>query len=135
MRKNFIYGILTVLVAVIAFPSKAQYMPVVFDKQYGEGGTIAAVAQKDGGEIIMAASDRNQFRIAWLDPMGNIEASRPIAGYVDIRVLRPLTDGSVLIAGQSGVKRNRIRNSVSLCGRMTIIAPDGRFIRDVYVGG
>ena len=136
MKLKFIGSSLLLVLLTMTLTVHAQYMPVVFDKGYGEGGNIVKVTQTPDGNIVMASRDNNQIRIVWLDRMGNVKSSHLIQGFVEVSELTPLSvNGQVLIAGQSGVQRNRIRNNISLCGRATVINPEGTLVRDIYVGG
>lgn len=135
MKMKFIVIYLSLMLLAMAVPVRAQYMPVVFDKTFGDGGSIVKIAQTDHGNIVMASRDKNRIRIAWMDRMGNITASRMVQGFVEVSELTPLSDGRVLVAGQSGVQRNRIRGGVSLCGRVAVLNTEGVVSRDIYVGG
>lgn len=135
MKLKFIGSSLLTVLLMTTISVRAQYMPVVFDKNYGESDNIVKVTQTFDGNIIMASRDKNQVRIALLDRIGNVKASYVLQGFVEVNELTPLPAGKVLIAGQSGVQRNRIRGGISLCGRAVVMNPDGTLVRDIYVGG
>ena len=135
MKLKIIGSSLLWILLTMAFPVRAQFMPVVFDKGYGENGNIVKVTQTEDGNIVMANRNNNQICITWLDRMGNVKSSHLIQGFVEVNELTPLPQGEVLVAGQSGVQRNRVRRNISLCGRAVILTPEGVPTRDIYVGG
>lgn len=138
MKLKFSTVLLVVAVAMTLLGGsqsvQAQYMPVVFDQVYSDGGNIVKITQSMNGDLVMVLRDKNKMRLACLDRVGHIKTSRLLTGFTEVSELTALPGGHVLVAGQSGVQRNRMRNSISLCGRVVIFDKEGTILRDIYVG-
>ncbi len=136
MRKTSIHKILILFLLGVGFSShiSAQFMPVVFDKKYGEKNKIQLVATLEGDEVAMVGQEAQAFNITWIDREGDVVFTLPLTGFTSVNQLTELGDDQVLVVGQSTVVNKKDRKDVTLCGRAVILSRAGRIITNLYAG-
>ena len=67
MKKTRIHGvwILFLLSVVTCLQVKAQYMPVVFDKVYGDKNQIQLVCPLPGDEVALVGKEGQKYNLTW----------------------------------------------------------------------
>lgn len=113
----------------------AQYMPVVFDKKYGENNKIEQVCSLAGDEVAMVGKEGSKFNLTWIDREGEVVFSMPLAGFATVNQLTELDDNRLLIVGQSAVvNKLKDRKDLTLSGRAVIMNRSGNTITNIYAG-
>lgn len=126
--------ILLLLSTIAASHVCAQYMPVVFDKKYGDNNKVEQVCLLQGDEVAMIGKDGSKFNITWVDRKGEVVFSLPLAGFTKVNQLTELPGNRLLIAGQSTVLNKKDRKDVTLCGRAIVLNRSGVVGTNMYVG-
>lgn len=136
MRKTSIHKILILFLLGVGFSShiSAQFMPVVFDKKYGEKNKIQLVATLEGDEVAMIGQEGQAYNVTWIDREGDVVFTLPLTGFTSVNQLTELDDNQVLVVGQSSVVNKKDRKDVTLCGRAVILSRAGRIITNIYAG-
>ena len=126
---------LFVLGLIAAAQVYAQYMPVVFDKKYGDNNKVELVCPLSGDEIAMVGKEGQKFNLTWVDRNGEVVFSMPLAGFSTVNQLTKLDDNSLLIAGQSAVvNKLKDKQGVTLSGRLVIMNRSGNTVTNIYTG-
>ena len=113
----------------------AQYMPVVFDKKYGDNNKIELVCPLLGDEVAMVGKEGQKFNLTWVDREGEVVFSMPLTGFASVNQLTELDDNRLLIVGQSAVvSKLKDKKDITLCGRVVIMNRSGNTVTNVYAG-
>lgn len=113
----------------------AQYMPVVFDKKYGENNKIDRVCPLSGDEVAMIGKEGQKIMLTWIDREGEVVFSTTLSGFTIVNQLTELDDNRLLIVGQSNVvTKLKEMKDVTLCGRAVIVNRSGNTVANVYAG-
>lgn len=131
-----IYTLLAVMFLGLAAvgPIRAQYLPVVFDRQYSDASQFGKLCSMAGDEVVMAGQQNGKMVLVWLDREGNPVLSRPMDGFTGINAVVPAGDDQVLVVGQARVPGDKSHRHPELTGCAAIISRDGRVKSSVYVG-
>lgn len=137
MKKINIHRALAVLVLSLITTAHvfAQYMPVVFDKKYGESNKIDHVCSLLGDEVAMVGKEGQKFNLTWVDREGDVVFSMPLAGFTSVNQLTEIDGNRLLIVGQSAiVNKVKDKKDMTLCGRAVIMNRSGNTVTNVYAG-
>ena len=87
MKKTRIHRvwILFLLGIMACLQVRAQYMPVVFDKKYGDKNQIQLVCPLAGDEVAMVGKEGQKYNLTWIGREGEVLFSLPLAGYISER--------------------------------------------------
>ena len=137
MKKTRIHGvwILFLLSVVTCLQVKAQYMPVVFDKVYGDKNQIQLVCPLPGDEVALVGKEGQKYNLTWVEREGDVVFSLPLTGFTAVNEIAELDNNRVLVVGQStmpNVKGKKDR--ITLCGRIAVVERNGRIVTDIYAG-
>lgn len=138
MKRIKIYGLLLFLLlsgGAVVEQAAAQYMPVVFDKRYGEESRFGLVCPVGGDEVVMAGTQNGRPVIVWLDREGNAVLSRPMEDFTQVNSVEPAGEGRVLVIGQARQVAGKSRRGSVPAGCATIIDRTGKALGNVYAGG
>lgn len=136
MKNSSIHKILMLFLlgAIATSQIYAQYMPVVFDKKYGENNKIQLITSLAGDEVVAVGKEGPVFNISWIDREGEVVFSLPLAGFTSVNQLTEISDDHVLLVGQSNVVNKKDRKDISVCGRAVIVNRAGRIVTNLYAG-
>ena len=137
MKKIRIHRSLALLVVCLIASAQlyAQYMPVVFDKKYGESNKVEHVASLAGDEVAMVGKEGQKYNLTWVDREGDVVFSMPLAGFTSVNQLTELDNNRVLIVGQSAVvNKVKDKKDVAACGRVVIMNRGGNTETNIYAG-
>lgn len=138
MKRIKIYGLLLFLLlsgGAAVERAAAQYMPVVFDRCYGEGSRFGQVCPVDGDEVVMAGTENGRPVIVWLDRTGNAVLSLLMENFTQVNSVVPAGVGRVLVIGQARQVADKSRRDAAVAGCATIIDRTGKALGNVYAGG
>lgn len=132
-----IYGSLLICALLIGFSIntlKAQYMPVVFDRTYGENIDYQHLCPVADGEAVLVGTDNNKTTVTWVKREGDTRFSRSLpTGFISVNNVYYAGNNKVLIIGQSNVN-SKGKRSAQISGRALIIDNKGEISTDVYLG-
>ncbi|NDV84136.1 Calx-beta domain-containing protein [Bacteroides sp. 51] len=137
MKRTNIHRALAVFVLGLVATAQvyAQYMPVVFDKKYGDNNKIEHVCPLVGDEVAMVGKEGQKFNLTWVDREGEVVFSMPLTGFASVNQLTELDDNRLLIVGQSAVvNKVKDKKDITLCGRVVIMNRSGNTVTNVYAG-
>ena len=80
---------------------KAQYMPVVFDKVYGDKNQIQLVCPLPGDEVAIVGKESQKYNLTWIEREGNVVFSLSLMGFTVVNEIVELDNNRVLVVGQS----------------------------------
>lgn len=133
-----LYATLAVLVLLSVHPAlkvQAQYMPVVYDRTYGEGITYQYTCPVTNGEVALVGNENGATTITWIDREGKAVASHTLAqGFLNVNNAYHIGNKKLLILGQSQDWQTKKKKNKDGCGRFIITNDAGEILRDVYVG-
>lgn len=113
----------------------AQYMPVVFDKKYGDNNKIEHICSLVGDEVAVVGKEGQKLNLTWVGREGEVVFSLPLTGFTSVNQLTELDDNRLLIVGQSAiVHKLKDKKDITLCGRAVIINRSGSTVTNVYAG-
>ena len=138
MKKTRIHRvwILFLLGIMACLQVRAQYMPVVFDKKYGDKNQIQLVCPLAGDEVAMVGKEGQKYNLTWIGREGEVLFSLPLAGFTAVNELTELEDNRILLVGQSAVMNTKGRkDNVTLSGRAVILDRSGHIVTNIYAGG
>lgn len=138
MKKIRIYSLLSTLMLLCSAAHQqahGQYMPVVFDKYYGQESQLKLMCPLEGDEIVVAGTENDRPTLVWLDRVGNALLSHPLDNFTQINALVPAGPGRVLVVGQARVVADKSRRTGAPTGCATIIERTGKTQGNLYVGG
>ena len=80
MKKTRIHRvwILFLLSVITCLQVKAQYMPVVFDKVYGDKNQIQLVCPLSGDEVALVGKEGQKYNLTWVEREGDVVFSLPL---------------------------------------------------------
>ena len=89
MKKTRIHRvwILFLLGIMACLQVRAQYMPVVFDKKYGDKNQIQLVCPLAGDEVAMVGKEGQKYNLTWIGREGEVLFSLPLAGFTAVNEL------------------------------------------------
>lgn len=132
-----LYATLVVLVLLSVYPLvniQAQYMPVVYDKTYGEGIAYQYTCPVINGEVALIGSNDGVTTVTWIDRNGKAVSSRTLAkGFESVNNTYHVGNRKLLILGQSRDWLSKKKNKDSY-GRFIITDETGEILKDVIVG-
>ena len=137
MKKTRIHRvwILFLLSVITCLQVKAQYMPVVFDKVYGDKNQIQLVCPLPGDEVALVGKEGQKYNLTWVEREGDVVFSLPLTGFTAVNEIVELDNSQVLVVGQSSVPNVKgKKDKITLCGRIVVINRGGRIVTDIYAG-
>lgn len=136
MKKVSIHKILLLLLLGVISSSSvyAQYMPVVFDKVYGNKNKIHLVTSLGSDEVAMVGKEGQNHTITWIDREGEVVFTIPLAGFTSVNQLSELDNGCILLVGQSNSSAKKDRKDITLCGRALVLDRSGKAVTNIYAG-
>lgn len=116
------------------YQAKAQYMPVVFDRTYGDDVSYEHVCPLTGGEVALVACKDDVTTITWVKSTGEVVFSRTLPqSFTAVNNVNYTKDGNLLILGQSKNWISKKKNK-EILGRAIVTDPSGNTLLDIYVG-
>ena len=137
MKKTRIHRvwILFLLSVITCLQVKAQYMPVVFDKVYGDKNQIQLVCPLPGDEVALVGKEGQKYNLTWVEREGDVVFSLPLTGFTAVNEIVELDNSRVLVVGQSSVPNVKgKKDKITLCGRIVVINRGGRIVTDINPG-
>lgn len=113
---------------------KAQYMPVVFDKQYGEGNQIETVCPLSGDGAALLIKEGTRYNLTRIGREGDVIFSLALVGFTEVNAISPMDGDKIMIVGQSSVKNSRKYRNITLSGRLLIVDGKGAVDTDICTG-
>lgn len=137
MKNTRIHGVcLFLLITMICSQVRAQYMPVIFDKKYGDKNQIQQICSLSDDEVAMIGKEGQKYNLTWVGRAGQVVFSKPLMGFTKINEIKELDNACLLIIGQSAVQSAKSkRGHATLSGRALIVNRNGQFMNDIYAGG
>lgn len=137
MKKTGIHRVVALLTLglIASVQVCAQYMPVVFDKKYGENNKVLHVGSLAGDEVAMIGMEGTKLSLTWIDREGGVIFNLPLVGFTAVNQLTELDGNRVLIVGQSSVvNKLKDKKDLTLAGRAVIVNRAGNMVSNVYAG-
>lgn len=116
--------------------ARAQYMPVVFDKQYGDKNQIQLVSPLTGDEVALVGKEGQKYNLTWIGREGDVIFSLPLTGFTLINEITEIDNNRILLVGQSEVidKKSK-KNNITVSGRILVVDRNGSKVTDIFAGG
>lgn len=132
-----LYTILVVLVLSSTYPLmniQAQYMPVVYDRTYGEDITYQYTCPVTNGEVALIGSNDGVTTVTWISRDGSAVASRTLTkGFESVNNAYHIGNSKLLILGQSRDWLSKKKDK-GVYGRFIITDKTGEILKDINVG-
>lgn len=124
------------ILAVFSFGEiSAQYMPVVYDRSYGDNITYQHASPASSGEVVLISCEDAATTVTWVKRDGEVLFSRALpTGFTSINNTYYIGDNKLLILGQSN-NWSASKKQQKVCGRAAIIDNAGNISTDIYMGG
>lgn len=114
---------------------QAQYMPIVYDRTYGNDMEYQHTCPVSQGEVALVGNSERQTTVTWVKRSGEVLFSQALPKrFTIVNNVYRIGDSKLLIIGQSQDWTSR-RNEKNTCGRAVIIDNTGAVLNDVYTGG
>ena len=126
--------ILIFLISMSTEKVKAQFMPVVYDRTYGNDTDYQHIESLSSGEVAMVGNDMGKTTVIWITRDGDARFSRILPkGFISVDAVKYLQGNKLLLIGQS--KDHQAKSKTELIkGRAVIIDNTGNIINEVYAG-
>lgn len=132
-----LYATLVVLVLSSVYPLvkvQAQYMPVVYDRTYGEGIAYQHTCPVTNGEVALIGNNDGVTTVTWIGRDGKAVSSRTLAkGFESVNNTYHIGSRKLLILGQSRDWLSKKKDKGSY-GRFIVTDETGEILKDVLVG-
>ncbi len=132
-----LYATLVILVLSSVYPLvkvQAQYMPVVYDRTYGEGIAYQHTCPVTNGEVALIGNNDGITTVTWISRDGKAVSSRTLAkGFESVNNTYHTGSRKLLILGQSRDWLSKKKDKGSY-GRFIITDETGEILKDVIVG-
>lgn len=136
--KRKLYAALAVLVLLSVHPAlrvQAQYMPVVYDRTYGEGMTYQYTCPVTNGEVALVGTENGVTTVTWINREGKAVSSHTLTqGFLNVNNAYHIGNKQLLILGQSTNWQGKKKKNEQGCARFIITNETGEVLSDVYVG-
>lgn len=133
-RKYSVILSMLFLIAMSPEHIQAQFMPVVYDRTYGNNMDYQHIIPLSAGEVAMVANNNGVTHITWIKRDGEVLFSRNLSdGFKSVNTITYLENNKLLIAGQA--KDRKLKSKAdNLRGRAVIVDNSGTVTSDIYVG-
>lgn len=137
--KKKLYVTLAVLALTSLYPAVktvAQYMPVVYDRTYGEGVSYQHACPVEAGEVALIGNNDDVTTITWIKREGDPLSSRTLSkGFTSVNNTYHIGKQKLLILGQSQdwSAKKKSKNKETF-GRFIVTDKTGEILTDVTVG-
>ena len=134
--KIIVSVICTVLATAFIQQAAAQFMPVVYDNNYGRDNAFSiACADFQNGDAVIAGTISGSISLTWLNREGEARFTKSFTSneFSEITKIIAVSDDQVLVIGR-GIYSPRERNSDPATGRAMVINSKGVAIRMISVG-
>lgn len=132
-----LYATLVVLVLSSVYPLvkvQAQYMPVVYDRTYGEGIAYQHTCPVTNGEVALIGNNDGVTTVTWIGRDGKAVSSRTLSkGFESVNNTYHIGSRKLLILGQSRDWLSKKKDKGSY-GRFIVTDETGEILKDVLVG-
>ncbi|MFV0537040.1 MAG: Calx-beta domain-containing protein [Dysgonomonas sp.] len=132
-----LYSNLLVLVLSSVYPLvkvQSQYMPVVYDRTYGEGIAYQHTCPVTNGEVALIGNNDGVTTVTWIGRDGKAVSSRTLAkGFESVNNTYHIGSRKLLILGQSRDWLSKKKDKGSY-GRFIVTDETGEILKDVLVG-
>lgn len=132
-----IYIVVLTTFCLMAIPIEkiqAQFMPVVYDRTYGNGIEYQHITPLSAGEVAIIGSNSGVTTVSWIKRDGEILFSRNLPdGFTSVNYVSYLGDNKLLIAGQGKVSKNK-SGAGKLRGYAIIMDNAGTVTNTIYAG-
>lgn len=113
---------------------RAQYMPIVYDRTYGNDMEYQHTCPVSQGEVALVGNNDRQTTITWVKRDGEVLFSQALPKkFTNVNNVYHLGDNKLLIIGQSKDWTSR-KTEKNTCGRAVIVDNTGTVLNDVYAG-
>lgn len=115
--------------------AQAQYMPIVYDRTYGNDMEYQHTCPVSQGEVALVGNSDRQTTVTWVKRDGEVLFSQALPKrFTIVNNVYHIGDNKLLIIGQSQDWTSR-RTEKNICGRAVIVDNTGAVLNDVYAGG
>lgn len=137
-KKRSRYGSLLIcallLIGLSVQKANAQYMPVVYDRTYGEDVHYQHIYPAADGQVVLVGSNNENTTITWVKREGDVFFSHSLpTGFTSVNKVSCIDKDKILILGQSNYLILKKKTN-KVCGRAIIVDNTGKILTDVYLG-
>jgi len=135
--KNIFRALCVVVAVFFATRVQAQFMPVVYNRSYGEEIHYKMIcADFNNGDVVAVGESGSRPILSWFDRHGESILSRkfPDGDFTKIAGIFPLQDGEILLVGSCTLSQRAQRNGTMGTGRAIVLTSKGAVEQDVRVG-
>ncbi|RNC65915.1 Calx-beta domain-containing protein [Proteiniphilum sp. X52] len=134
-KKNVIRGAFWgILFLFLCGNAKAQIMPIVYDRTYGNDMVYQHTCPISQGEVALVGNNDRQTIVTWVKRDGEILFSQALSHrFAVVNNVYHIGDRKLLIIGQSQNWSSR-KTEKNTCGRAVIVDNTGTVLNDVYAG-
>lgn len=135
-KSSLYVGLVMLVLAFFGLPVKVkgQYMPVVYDRTYGDGIPYQHTCPVSNGEVALVANNDGVLTVSWIKRDGEVQASHSFPkGFVSVNNVYHVGEQKLLIIGQSYDSSPK-RKDKNLYGRFVVTDKSGVILTDVCVG-
>lgn len=132
--KNIALAIFFILALAAGQKATAQFMPVVYDNNYGRDNQFTtASADFQNGDVVVAGTNSGDVIVAWLDRHGNSRFTLDFSPeeFSEITGVWAVADDKVLV---TGARRPGSKDKAPVSGRAMVIDIEGSVERSLTVG-
>lgn len=112
----------------------AQYIPVVYDRTYGEGTNYQHICPVADGQVVLVGSNDDKTTVTWVKREGDVYFSHALpTGFTSVNKVSYIDKDKILILGQSYYLILKKKTN-KVCGRAVVLDNTGKILTDVYLG-
>lgn len=133
-----LYGSLLICALLLGLSTKgvyAQYIPVVYDRTYGENVQYQHLCTTPSGEVVLTGVKNNKTNITWVKRDGDVLFSRPLTtDFSSVHNAYYIGDNKVLVVGQATPNNSKGKQAMKAVGRAIVVDNAGNISLDVTIG-
>lgn len=115
--------------------AKAQMMPIVYDRTYGDDIMYQHTCPVSQGEVALVGNSDRQTTVTWLKRNGEVLFSQSLSQKFNVvNNVYHIGGRKLLIIGQSQHWTSR-KTQKNICGRAVIMDNTGAVLNDIYIDG
>lgn len=132
-----LYGKLLICALLLGFSTigaYAQFIPVVFDRTYGDNIHYQHLSPTPTGDVVLTGVKNNKTNVTWVKRDGDILFSRPLTtDFISVNNTYYVGDNKLLIVGQASTNA-KSKQAARVSGRAVVIDNTGNVLTDIYIG-
>lgn len=129
----YFFWVIILVGAIYSLPIKAQYMPVVFDKQYGKSSEVKNACPLSNNDVVLVTKAKDKYEVIWVDRNGDVVYNLPLVGFTTVNQISEIGKEHLLVVGQGFDNKSKVKKGF-LNGKAIVLDRKGRIVNQIQAG-